>query len=208
LADVYDALTSDRVYKPALSHDVAVKMIVDGECGVFNPELLASFEKTAVQFLDPEKIKEKSVLSISSPSVQSAAPDVLLLGDTSNLTAIERSKRNALKDLTDDIILDYDIKTDTAGLSKGFRELFATEEEISGFRHFIRNLEDINKEHREQILSEVIKLDRQKPDMETVIDVKLSPEVAYTLRVYIKAIFENDEDAAPKTGYVAKIIRL
>jgi putative two-component system response regulator len=208
LADVYDALTSDRVYKPALSHDVAVKMIVAGECGIFNPELLASFEKTAVQFLDPEKIKEKSVLSISSPSVQNLTPDLLLLGDASNLTAIERSKRNALKDFTDDIILDYDINTDTAGLSKGFRELFSTEEEISGFRHFFLSLENISKEHREQILGDVLKLNRQRPDMETTVDIKLSPGVACTLRVYIKTIFENDEDDAPKAGYVAKIVKL
>lgn len=40
LADVYDALTSERVYKSAISHDEAIKMILNGECGVFNPLLL------------------------------------------------------------------------------------------------------------------------------------------------------------------------
>ncbi|MBO5011898.1 MAG: HD domain-containing protein, partial [Elusimicrobiaceae bacterium] len=40
LADVYDALTSERVYKPAFSHDTAVQMILDGKCGAFNPLLL------------------------------------------------------------------------------------------------------------------------------------------------------------------------
>ena len=40
LADVYDALTSVRVYKPAYSHEEAIRMILDGECGVFNPLLL------------------------------------------------------------------------------------------------------------------------------------------------------------------------
>ncbi len=40
LADVYDALTSDRVYKKAFSHDIAINMIKNGECGVFNPLLL------------------------------------------------------------------------------------------------------------------------------------------------------------------------
>lgn len=40
LADVYDALISDRVYKKAYSHEQAVKMILNGECGVFNPLLL------------------------------------------------------------------------------------------------------------------------------------------------------------------------
>ena len=40
IADVYDALTSERCYKKAYSHEQAMKMIVDGQCGVFNPLLL------------------------------------------------------------------------------------------------------------------------------------------------------------------------
>ena len=40
LADVYDALVSERVYKKAYSHEQAIEMIVNGECGSFNPILL------------------------------------------------------------------------------------------------------------------------------------------------------------------------
>ena len=40
LADVYDALTSKRVYKDAYPHKKAIQMIMNGECGVFNPLLL------------------------------------------------------------------------------------------------------------------------------------------------------------------------
>ena len=40
LADVYDALTSERCYKKAFSHERAVQMIQNGECGAFNPLLL------------------------------------------------------------------------------------------------------------------------------------------------------------------------
>lgn len=40
LADVYDALISERVYKPAYSHEQAMAMILNGECGVFNPLLI------------------------------------------------------------------------------------------------------------------------------------------------------------------------
>ena len=43
LADVYDALTSERCYKKAYSHDKAVEMILNGECGVFNPKLVECF---------------------------------------------------------------------------------------------------------------------------------------------------------------------
>lgn len=40
LADVYDALTSDRCYKKAISHPKAIQMILNGECGAFNPLLM------------------------------------------------------------------------------------------------------------------------------------------------------------------------
>lgn len=40
LADVYDALTSERCYKKAFSHDEAMEMIRTGQCGAFNPLLL------------------------------------------------------------------------------------------------------------------------------------------------------------------------
>ena len=40
LADVYDALTGERVYKHAIPHEEALNMILNGECGAFNPLLL------------------------------------------------------------------------------------------------------------------------------------------------------------------------
>ena len=47
VADVYDALTSPRVYKAAYPHEKAVEMIFDGECGCFNPKILKAFEMIA-----------------------------------------------------------------------------------------------------------------------------------------------------------------
>lgn len=43
IADVYDALTSERVYKAAFSHEKAMTMILNGECGSFNPKILQCF---------------------------------------------------------------------------------------------------------------------------------------------------------------------
>ena len=40
MADVYDALTSERCYKKAFPHEIAVQMITNGECGAFNPLLI------------------------------------------------------------------------------------------------------------------------------------------------------------------------
>ncbi len=46
VADVYDALTSPRVYKAAFSVEKAVQMINDGECGIFNPKVLDAFNSS------------------------------------------------------------------------------------------------------------------------------------------------------------------
>lgn len=43
VADVYDALISPRVYKAAFDTDTAIKMILNGECGTFNPKVLEAF---------------------------------------------------------------------------------------------------------------------------------------------------------------------
>lgn len=40
VADVYDALVSKRIYKKAFSHEKALQMILNGECGQFNPILI------------------------------------------------------------------------------------------------------------------------------------------------------------------------
>ena len=49
LADVYDALTSERCYKHAYDHDTALRMILNGECGAFNPLLLDCLRESSEQ---------------------------------------------------------------------------------------------------------------------------------------------------------------
>ena len=50
IVDVYDALTSERCYKKAFDHDTAVKMILEGQCGQFNPILLKCLKELSLQF--------------------------------------------------------------------------------------------------------------------------------------------------------------
>ncbi len=47
MADVYDALTSERCYKKAFTHKEALKMILEGQCGTFNPLLLQCLQGIA-----------------------------------------------------------------------------------------------------------------------------------------------------------------
>ena len=65
IADVYDALVSERVYKKAYSHETAIQMIINGECGEFNPLLkeclLACQER--IQLVEAKNArKKKSIL--------------------------------------------------------------------------------------------------------------------------------------------------
>lgn len=50
IADVYDALVSERIYKKAYTKEEAFHMIVNGECGVFSPKLLECFRKSRREF--------------------------------------------------------------------------------------------------------------------------------------------------------------
>ena len=49
IVDVYDALTSERCYKKLFDHDTAIQMILDGQCGQFNPILLKCLKELSPQ---------------------------------------------------------------------------------------------------------------------------------------------------------------
>lgn len=50
IADCYDALVNERVYKDAIPKEVAFQMIINGDCGMFNPKLLEAFRNVRVSF--------------------------------------------------------------------------------------------------------------------------------------------------------------
>ncbi len=65
IADVYDALTSERCYKKAFTHKKALEMIVNGECGRFNPLLLECLiecsEDIQASLADEDKTEDEKV---------------------------------------------------------------------------------------------------------------------------------------------------
>ena len=61
IADVYDALVSERVYKGAYTTQEAYDMIISGECGVFSPKLLECFKKSRKEFED--LVKKQQIYS-------------------------------------------------------------------------------------------------------------------------------------------------
>ena len=75
LADVYDALTSERCYKKAFSHEKAIQMILDGECGQFNPLLMQCLDH--VCDLLPERMKAESTSHIDEQEVKRLVEEIM-----------------------------------------------------------------------------------------------------------------------------------
>ena len=69
VADCYDALTSERVYKPPYSPDKAYNMILNGECGVFSDKLMSSLKKCGARFSEiaknPDDFQDKGMVQLT-----------------------------------------------------------------------------------------------------------------------------------------------
>ena len=50
VADVYDALTSERCYKKAMSHEESLEILLQGGGTQFDPEIIRALERVAEQF--------------------------------------------------------------------------------------------------------------------------------------------------------------
>jgi len=122
LADVYDALTSPRVYKPPFPHDKAVNMILNGECGAFNPRLL--------QCLLDNQEKLARELEVHAPranngmEMKQAASEIMAHGElqlssrTLTLLEQERIKYRFYASMTKEILFEYDCGTDILEFSE------------------------------------------------------------------------------------------
>ena len=121
VADVYDALTSERCYKEAFSHEKSMRMIHSGECGSFNPLLLECLDEIAVRLQ-----KELSVVPYLDQGHSEARRTVEELyashsEDSTTRVAIqleeERGKRQFFSELTDELWFEYTTNPDAIALS-------------------------------------------------------------------------------------------
>ena len=124
LADAYDALTSKRCYKEALSHEKSLEMIRGGECGSFNPLLLECLNDIA----DTLKHSAGAEAAAEPPAYRWAKeliwkPD----GSRQELSSArmtkqveqELSKRRFFSDLTEEFWFEFTRHPDAVALSAG-----------------------------------------------------------------------------------------
>lgn len=135
IADVYDALTSERVYKPPYTHEQAMDMIRSGQCGVFNPLLLQCLEDAGERIREAmqihsdgevSKMEIRSIVSelISSHTLQASSRSLSLLEQ-------ERIKYRFFASMSQEVQFEFSARTDLLKVSEwgakylGLQELIA-----------------------------------------------------------------------------------
>lgn len=111
VADVYDALTTARSYKPAFPHHQAMNMILNGECGLFNPVLLECLEAVSDQFEELARSYADHGPSLcdhsEEPREQHSAPVSLREPDPHQLAQV---KYQAMLRYADDMVVEIDVR--------------------------------------------------------------------------------------------------
>lgn len=111
LADVYDALTSDRCYKKAFSHEKALEMIHNNECGIFNPVILDCLDRVASDLpkeLDNQNLTEENALDFSRIlEVITKDPKQNIYTQTFRQISYEHKKCKFFQNLLDGIVFEF-----------------------------------------------------------------------------------------------------
>lgn len=115
LADVYDALTNERSYKPAYTHEEATAMILGGECGVYNPLLLQCFAQVSDELLVNLMLNFKDQNFVNSTRAltdEAMESEELFLNDRANFLArCESTKKDFFSQCCGGIQFEYDAIT-------------------------------------------------------------------------------------------------
>lgn len=121
IADVYDALTSDRCYKKAFSHQTAIRMICNGECGEFNPILIrcllecADYINSAVNGEFANSDENNIIFKLTREKLTEKLADA----DEKDIFLVkqEQNKRKFFIDGVREIQFEYDDEAKTVSLS-------------------------------------------------------------------------------------------
>ena len=121
MADVYDALTAERCYKPKIEPDRAVEMILNGECGQFNPLLT----ECLLEILPRLKVEINTVSVSTNTEAKLQETVKQILKNDSNgvsdrsirLLDRERQKFQYLSDISLEITFDYTLVPEILVLS-------------------------------------------------------------------------------------------
>jgi putative two-component system response regulator len=162
LADVYDALTNNRVYKPAFSHEEAVAMIVRGECGTFNPLIIECLLTVADNL---HKLVEDALQNTTTKvrHNEKQEEDTLAVR-TVKVFEKERAKQQIISDLSGEIIFEYNYENDALTVSEKALKVLGIPSTIPNFKKQFSHNKLIAKNDIEKIFFILKALNQQNPD--------------------------------------------
>lgn len=218
MADVYDALTSQRVYKPPYTHQEAVDMILRGECGAFNPELLDVFVTEAPRLeKGPHGLPEEQAAAeahtpfdpfAEEAGEQAAARDAeVLSARTLWLLEREREKNRIVTELSGDIVFSYDVGTDVLEFSEKYHTLFGRDTRVSNARQRLAATDLVFDEDRSLIHARLGGLTPQYPRCRLELRLRTRSGAYEWFEVYAHALW--DADAGYEcVGYIGKLVNI
>lgn len=204
LADVYDALTSERVYKGAYTHAQAVSMILNGECGVFNPRLLNSFLSVASRLENGEvgpTLRERVSIP-AKPSRKGSS----LSARTLWLLEREREKYRVLSELSGDIVFNYDVKRDMLECSEKWYEVFGRDITVPNVRRTLLRSSFIHEDDRPDVLRRLSGTTPKQPRCRMEIRLMTSGGGYEWFDIYVNALW--DADSGSRIGYLGKLTNI
>lgn len=217
LADVYDALTSERVYKPAYTHQQAVDMILGGECGAFNPELLEVFRDEAPRLEKgphgtPEEQQREEEATAFDPFAEEeqaagCRDSEVLSSRTLWLLEREREKYRIVTELSGDIVFSYDMVTDTLEFSEKYHTVFGRDIRLPHAAETVLHSPFIHEDDRSLISARLGGLTPQHPQCRLELRI-LTAEGAYEwFEVYAHALWDADS-GYECVGYLGKLVNI
>ena len=211
LADVYDALTSERCYKPAYSHDTAMKMIFDGQCGVFHPLLLECLRDIG-DTLAQELLAQNTLETENAPKETSHISEQLQrygLGATERLLqqrSYEQQRFRFLSDKTEEIFFNYSVESSILSFNKYGAERFNIESDLF---HPLEN-EKLPKCADSNILDHILEKVRTatplQPDFQVDVPLAVNQEIHW-FRCLGHVIWTN-ENRKRHAGVLGKLINI
>ena len=208
LADVYDALTSRRVYKPPFLHEKAVEMILNGECGAFNPLLLKCFKECNKEL--ERRLKEVSF----DDTVEDDLTDTLVRtlktegteasDRTIKLLEHERNKFKILSSLSREIIFEYNAVPESLTLSEWGADFLGMPVKI----YNLADSEFAKRVFTKKDFADLIKkLKSATPEKSSIIEKYLLniKGVKTWCKVYVRPMW-NDSDTPELEGAIGKIV--
>lgn len=209
LADVYDALTSERVYKPAFSHEKAVQMILNGECGAFNPlllECLVEAQEAIRQGLaQPNKtFNSYEDLKSIAPAIQDAETlDVTeyALDQLEN----EREKNHFLTEISRQLQFDYNKSLDLLHIPVWAAKRLGTSAQIKDPLHTEALANLISNDLVELLSKAIAETTPQEPLVRLDCTVTSNGK-AYDCIIITKTVWSQEEEPI-MVGVIGKIMQ-